>query len=100
MLLAPRLAEGYASYGVIATIEQVGRMRGGAPAAVLKAERRAKIGHGVTGPGAALWVEAEPVETPPADGRTKELRPGSWSTRSTSSPTPPPSPTPRVTRRT
>ncbi|WP_280181114.1 endopeptidase La [Nocardia farcinica] len=73
MLLAPRLAEGYASYGVIATIEQVGRMRGGAPAAVLKAERRAKIGHGVTGPGAALWVEAEPVETPPADGRTKEL---------------------------
>ncbi|MBF6070092.1 endopeptidase La [Nocardia farcinica] len=73
VLLAPRLAEGYASYGVIATIEQVGRMRGGAPAAVLKAERRAKIGHGVTGPGAALWVEAEPVETPPADGRTKEL---------------------------
>ncbi|WP_051187442.1 endopeptidase La [Nocardia tenerifensis] len=73
VLLAPRLAEGYASYGVVATIEQVGRMRGGAPAAVLKAERRAKIGHGVTGPGAALWVEAEPVETPTPDGRTKEL---------------------------
>ncbi|WP_280428894.1 endopeptidase La [Nocardia brasiliensis] len=73
VLLAPRLTEGYASYGVVATIEQVGRMRGGAPAAVLKAERRAKIGHGVTGPGAALWVEAEPVETPAADGRTKEL---------------------------
>ncbi|MBF6356715.1 endopeptidase La [Nocardia higoensis] len=73
VLLAPRLPEGYAAYGVIATIEQVGRMRGGTPAAVLKAERRARIGHGVTGPGAALWVEAEPVETPPADGRTKEL---------------------------
>ncbi len=73
VLLAPRLDEGYASYGVVATIEQVGRMRGGAPAAVLKAERRAKIGHGVTGPGAALWVEAEPVETPTPDGRTKEL---------------------------
>ncbi|WP_433209432.1 endopeptidase La [Nocardia sp. CA-107356] len=73
VLLAPRLTEGYASYGVVATIEQVGRMRGGAPAAVLKAERRAKIGHGVTGPGAALWVEAEPVETPAADGRTKDL---------------------------
>lgn len=73
VLLAPRLTEGYATYGVVATIEQVGRMRGGAPAAVLKAERRAKIGHGVTGPGAALWVEAEPVETPAADGRTKEL---------------------------
>ncbi|MEV6556891.1 endopeptidase La [Nocardia sp. NPDC051756] len=73
VLLAPRLTEGYASYGVVATIEQVGRMRGGAPAAVLKAERRAKIGHGVTGPGAALWVEAEPVEIPTPDGRTKEL---------------------------
>lgn len=73
VLLAPRLPEGYAAYGVIATIEQVGRMRGGTPAAVLKAERRARIGHGVTGPGAALWVEAEPVETPPGDGRTKEL---------------------------
>ncbi|MGY4098172.1 endopeptidase La [Nocardia sp. R16R-3T] len=73
VLLAPRLAEGYASYGVVATIEQVGRMRGGAPAAVLKAERRAKIGHGVTGPGAALWVEAEPVQPPAVDGRTTEL---------------------------
>ncbi|MEU4339820.1 endopeptidase La [Nocardia sp. NPDC023852] len=73
VLLAPRLTEGYAAYGVVATIEQVGRMRGGAPAAVLKAERRAKIGHGVTGPGAALWVEAEPVDTPAPDGRTKEL---------------------------
>ncbi|MEU1425630.1 endopeptidase La [Nocardia sp. NPDC005746] len=73
VLVAPRLDEGYAAYGVVATIEQVGRMRGGAPAAVLKAESRAKIGHGVTGPGAALWVEAEPVEIPAADGRTKEL---------------------------
>lgn len=73
VLVAPRLDEGYAAYGVVATIEQVGRLRGGAPAAVLKAERRAKIGHGVTGPGAALWVEAGPVEDVPADGRTKEL---------------------------
>lgn len=73
VLVAPRLDEGYATYGVVATIEQVGRMRGGAPAAVLKAEGRAKIGHGVTGPGAALWVEAETVEIPAADGRTKDL---------------------------
>ncbi|MQY27072.1 Lon protease [Nocardia sp. RB56] len=73
VLIAPRLDEGYASYGVVAAIEQVGRMRGGAPAAVLKAEQRARIGHGVTGPGAALWVEAEPVDPAPADGRAKEL---------------------------
>ncbi|WP_157108354.1 endopeptidase La [Aldersonia kunmingensis] len=73
VLIAPRLDEGYASYGVIASIEQVGRMRGGTPAAVLKAEERAKIGHGVTGPGAALWVEAEPVASPAPDGRTTDL---------------------------
>ena len=29
---------------------------------MLKAEQRARIGSGVTGPGAALWVEVEPVE--------------------------------------
>ncbi|MFD3593744.1 endopeptidase La [Nocardia sp. NPDC058640] len=73
VLVAPRLDEGYASYGVVATIEQVGRMRGGAPAAVLKAERRARIGHGVTGPGAALWVEAEPVEAVEPDQATLDL---------------------------
>src|SRR5687768_15159299 len=72
-LVPPRLDEGYASYGVVATIEQVGRMRGGAPAAVLKAERRARIGHGVTGPGAALWVEAELVEAVEPDERTTAL---------------------------
>jgi ATP-dependent Lon protease len=44
VLIAPRLDEGYASYGVVASIEQVGRMRGGNAAAVLKAERRARIG--------------------------------------------------------
>ncbi len=73
VLVAPRLDEGYASYGVVATIEQVGRMRGGAPAAVLKAERRARIGHGVTGPGAALWVEAELVEAVEPDEHTTAL---------------------------
>lgn len=62
VLVAPRLDDRYASYGVIATIERVGRFSGGAPAAVLKAGSRAEIGSGVTGPGAALWVEVEPVE--------------------------------------
>ncbi len=62
LLVAPRLEDRYASYGVIATVERVGRFSGGSPAAVLKAEQRARIGSGVTGPGAALWVEVEPVE--------------------------------------
>jgi ATP-dependent Lon protease len=61
LLVAPRLEDRYASYGVVADVERVGRFSGGAAAAVLRAGRRARIGSGVTGPGAALWVEVEPV---------------------------------------
>jgi ATP-dependent Lon protease len=61
LLVAPRLEDRYASYGVIASVERVGRFSGGAPAAVLKAEERGRIGSGVTGPGAALWVEVDTV---------------------------------------
>ena len=65
LLVAPRLEDRYASYGVIASVERVGRFSGGAAAAVLKAEERARIGSGVTGPGAALWVEVETVPYDP-----------------------------------
>src|SRR6476620_6604954 len=73
VLLAPRLKDRYSAFGVVATIEQVGRLAGGAPAAVLRAGRRARIGTGVTGPGAALWVQAELVDDEPASDRTKAL---------------------------
>jgi ATP-dependent Lon protease len=62
LLVAPRLEDRYATHGVIATIQQVGRLPGGGPGAVLRAEQRAHIQGGVTGPGAALWVEAELIE--------------------------------------
>jgi ATP-dependent Lon protease len=73
LLVAPRLDGAYGTYAVEATIEQLGRMRGGAQAAVLRTGDRARIGSGVTGPGAALWVEAEPVEEEPADDAVHEL---------------------------
>jgi ATP-dependent Lon protease len=73
LLLAPRLADRYPVYGVIAEIEQVGRLPGGSPAAVLRAGRRARLGSGVPGPGAALWVEAEPVEDEPVTDAVREL---------------------------
>ena len=63
LLVAPRLEDRYASYGVVAEIVQLGRLATGQPAAVIKAERRVKIGSGVSGPGTALWVEAEDLET-------------------------------------
>src|SRR6195952_5309575 len=62
LLVAPRLEDRYASYGVEASIVQMGRLQSGEPAAVIKAERRVKIGSGVSGPGTALWVEAEELE--------------------------------------
>ena len=62
LLLAPRLDDRYAAYGAVATIEQLGRLPGGQSGAVLRAESRARIGHGVTGPGTALWVQAEVVD--------------------------------------
>ncbi|MFE6507857.1 endopeptidase La [Nocardioides sp. NPDC057767] len=72
LLVAPRLGDRYATYGAVATIERVGRFRGGEPAAVLRAVGRAKIGFGVTGPGAALWVEVEPA-TETTTEHAKEL---------------------------
>ncbi len=73
LLLAPRLGDRYASYGVIATIDQVGQLAGGGPAAVLRAGSRARIGAGVSGPGAALWVEFELVADQPTGEAELEL---------------------------
>jgi ATP-dependent Lon protease len=73
LLIAPRLADRYPVYGVIATIEQVGRLPGGERVAVVRASERAKIGSGVTGPGAALWVEASPLEDPEPSDAAIEL---------------------------
>jgi ATP-dependent Lon protease len=62
LLIAPRLDDRYPTHGVIASIIQVGRIAGGSgTAAVVRGERRAHIGTGTTGPGAALWVEIEEV---------------------------------------
>ena len=73
LLIAPRLDDRYATYGVITTIEKVGRFSRGGPAAVLRAGTRAAIGSGVTGPGAALWVEATPVDASEITDRVREL---------------------------
>ncbi len=73
VLVVPRLDGKYASIGTVAVLEQVGRMPNGEKAAVVRGERRARIGSGVTGPGAALWVEAEPVAETEPTGRTHEL---------------------------
>ncbi|MEO7261032.1 MAG: endopeptidase La [Jatrophihabitantaceae bacterium] len=69
VLLVPRLEGKYAGFGTVAVIEQVGLLRGGEQAAVVRGTQRAKIGTGTTGPGAALWVEATELAAPASDPR-------------------------------
>lgn len=74
LLIAPRLDDRYASYGVLASIVQVGRIAGGSgTAAVVRGEKRAHIGAGASGSGAALWVEVTEVEEPEATDETRAL---------------------------
>ncbi|MEV4615382.1 endopeptidase La [Kitasatospora sp. NPDC049258] len=77
VLLVPRLDGSYGAVGALATIEQVGRLADGDPAALVRAVRRVRIGSGTTGPGAALWVETTPFRESdpgiPVAGRAAEL---------------------------
>jgi ATP-dependent Lon protease len=74
VLLVPRLGErGLAAVGTQAVVEQVGRMPGGEPAAVIRGVARVRIGSGTTGPGAALWVEGRVIEETGRGGRADEL---------------------------
>ncbi|MGW4650103.1 endopeptidase La [Kitasatospora sp. NPDC004289] len=77
VLLVPRLDGTYASVGTLATVEQVGRLSDGDPAALVRAVRRVRIGAGTTGPGAALWVETSTFHESdaglPVAGRAAEL---------------------------
>lgn len=73
LLIAPRLADRYPSHGVVAKILQVGRVPGGGTAAVVRGERRAHIGAGTTGSGAALWVEVSEVPDAEVTDEVREL---------------------------
>ena len=74
ILLVPRIGDrGLAGVGTLAVIEQVGRMPGGTPGAVLRGVSRVRIGSGTTGPGAALWVEGTEIPETGQGARADEL---------------------------
>ncbi len=74
VLLVPRLGErGLAAVGTLAVIEQLGRLPGGEPGAVVRGVSRVRIGSGTTGPGAALWVEGTVMEDTGRGARAAEL---------------------------
>ncbi|MCH6162519.1 endopeptidase La [Streptomyces marispadix] len=62
LLLVPRIGGSYAGLGVLGSVEQVGRLAGGDPGALIRARGRVRVGSGTSGPGAALWVEGTPVD--------------------------------------
>ncbi|MFW2381280.1 MAG: endopeptidase La [Acidimicrobiales bacterium] len=62
----------FAKVGVTATIEDTGELPDGTPAITIKAHQRARVGVGVVGSSAGLWVEAEPIADEHTD-QTDEL---------------------------
>src|SRR3989440_8497147 len=73
LIAVPRLDGEYGAVGTIAVIEKVGRLPSGEPAAVIRGLSRARIGSGVPGPGAALWVETTLFDEPEPAGKAREL---------------------------
>jgi ATP-dependent Lon protease len=74
VLLVPRLGErGLAAVGTLAVVDQIGRLPGGGPGAVVQGVARVRIGSGTTGPGAALWVEGTVIEPTGGGARAEEL---------------------------
>ncbi len=81
LLIAPRLEDRYPSYGVLASIVQVGRVAGGmAPPRSCAASGARTSAPAPPVPGAALWVEVTEVAEEPR----RPTRPARWppSTRS------------------
>ena len=73
LVLVSRLEGRYARVGTIAKIEDLGRIRGGTEALVIRGLGRASIGVGVAGTGEATWVQLEPVADEPASERAETL---------------------------
>src|SRR5262245_19022387 len=72
-VLAPRIEGRYARVGTVAKVEAVGRVRGGAEAAVIRGLHRGVVGVGVPGTGSATWVQVEPLDVADPSPRAREL---------------------------
>jgi ATP-dependent Lon protease len=73
LLLVPRTGDRYARIGTVAKVEDVGRLRNGTEALVIRGLHRAEVGLGVPGTGRATWVQFEPAFDPPATERATQL---------------------------
>ena len=76
LLLVPQLDDRSSRIGTIAKIEDVADLPGDRRALVVRGLHRARVGAGVPGQGAGLWVTAEPIEDaePPSEAATTAAR--------------------------
>jgi ATP-dependent Lon protease len=64
LLLVPRIGSSYAKIGTVAKVEDIGRLRSGLEALVIRGLHRAVVGTGVAGTGETTWVQFEPRPDP------------------------------------
>src|SRR5262245_19023757 len=64
LLLVPKIGAAYAKIGTVAKVEDIGRLRGGLEALVIRGLYRAVVGTGVAGTGETTWVQFEPRPDP------------------------------------
>src|SRR3954469_11716295 len=73
LIVVPRIEGRYARVGTVAKIEEVGKVRGGAEAAVIRGLHRGVVGVGVPGTGSATWVQIARGDEPEPTSRARTL---------------------------
>jgi ATP-dependent Lon protease len=74
LLLVPKIGQRFAQVGTVAKVEDVGRLRNGMDALVIRGVHRAVVSRGVPGTGDAVWVEVDArPDTEDATPRAREL---------------------------
>src|SRR6476659_10256038 len=73
LIVVPWIEGRDARVGTVARVEEVGKIRGGAEAAVIRGLHRGVVGIGVPGTGSATWVQIEPVEEDAPGPRARAL---------------------------
>jgi ATP-dependent Lon protease len=74
LLLVPKVGSRYAKIGTVAKVEDVGRLRNGLEALVIRGVHRSVVGTGVAGTGDGVWVQHEPrLDLETSTERAREL---------------------------
>ncbi|HEX5902090.1 MAG TPA: endopeptidase La [Actinomycetota bacterium] len=74
LLLVPKVGSRYAKIGTVAKVEDVGRLRNGLEALVIRGAHRSVVGTGVAGTGDGVWVQHEPrLDPETSTERAREL---------------------------